>query len=139
MIGRMEIVKEFCFEAAHFLPTAPEGHRNRRLHGHSFKVKVAIRGVPHETHGWITDFATFESELRTIWSTVDHQTLNEIEGLSVPTLENIALWMARKLSGRLSGLARITVQRESCGEACVYELEGGTILDNTTPKVPNRL
>ena len=38
----MRIYKEFFFEAAHFLPSAPAGHPNARVHGHSFRVRVSI-------------------------------------------------------------------------------------------------
>ena len=39
---RMEIFKEFTFEAAHRLPNVPPGHKCARLHGHSFAVSVHI-------------------------------------------------------------------------------------------------
>ncbi|HEV7426648.1 MAG TPA: 6-carboxytetrahydropterin synthase, partial [Thermoanaerobaculia bacterium] len=29
----VELVKDFRFEAAHFLPHVPEGHKCRRMHG----------------------------------------------------------------------------------------------------------
>ncbi|MCW9040055.1 MAG: 6-carboxytetrahydropterin synthase, partial [Rhodospirillales bacterium] len=36
----MEIYKKFTFEAAHFLPNVPDGHKCGRLHGHSFEVTL---------------------------------------------------------------------------------------------------
>jgi 6-pyruvoyltetrahydropterin/6-carboxytetrahydropterin synthase len=42
----MRIYKEFTFEGAHFLPSAPEGHPNARIHGHSFRVRVTVDGEP---------------------------------------------------------------------------------------------
>ena len=44
----MRIYKEFTFEAAHFLPSAPPGHPNARVHGHSFRVRVTIDGEPDD-------------------------------------------------------------------------------------------
>ena len=41
----MEIYKEFTFDAAHRLPNAPAGHKCARLHGHSFRVAVHVRGA----------------------------------------------------------------------------------------------
>ena len=115
-----EIVKEFSFDAAHFLPTAPEGHPYRRLHGHSFRVEVALRGVPDPEKGWIIDFAEIEAAIATLHDRLDHRLLNEIDGLALPTLERITEWICRALAPSLPGLARVTVRRESVGESCTF-------------------
>ena len=44
MSARFHIVKEFGFEAAHTFAHKPAGHENTRVHGHSFKVEVALTG-----------------------------------------------------------------------------------------------
>ena len=40
----MEIFRVFQIEAAHYLPNVPEGHKCRRLHGHSFRIEVRVEG-----------------------------------------------------------------------------------------------
>jgi 6-pyruvoyltetrahydropterin/6-carboxytetrahydropterin synthase len=47
----MEISKKFFIEAAHQLPNVPEGHKCRRLHGHSFRVEILndIEGLENPT------------------------------------------------------------------------------------------
>ena len=40
----MEIFKEFTIEAAHSLPNVPVGHKCGRLHGHSFRIELHVRG-----------------------------------------------------------------------------------------------
>jgi 6-pyruvoyltetrahydropterin/6-carboxytetrahydropterin synthase len=116
----VEIVKEFGFDAAHFLPTAPEGHPYRRLHGHSFRVEVALQGVPDPASGWLVDFGVIEARFAELRQRLDHQLLNEIEGLGVPTLENLARWIYQQLAPALPALARVTVRRRSGGESCTY-------------------
>lgn len=115
-----EIVKEFRFDAAHFLPTAPEGHPYRRMHGHSFTVAVAVAGTPDPEQGWIVDFGVIEARLQTLRERLDHRLLNDIDGLALPTLERLAEWIYRALAPDLPGLAGITVKRESIGETCTY-------------------
>jgi len=44
--------------------------------------------------------------------------LNDVPGLEVPTLENIALWVAGQLQGKLNGLSVITLSRPSLNESC---------------------
>jgi 6-pyruvoyltetrahydropterin/6-carboxytetrahydropterin synthase len=116
----VEVVKEFRFEAAHFLPAAPEGHPYRRLHGHSFRVAVALCGVPDPASGWLVDFAVIEQALLRLRERLDHRLLNDIAGLAVPTLENLAAWIYRALASELPGLAHVTVSRDSVGESCRF-------------------
>ena len=51
---------------------------------------------------------------------LDHRLLNEVEGLTLPTLERISIWLWDRLHNRLPGLAEIEVARDSCHEGCVY-------------------
>jgi 6-pyruvoyltetrahydropterin/6-carboxytetrahydropterin synthase len=116
----IEITKEFRFDAAHFLPAAPEGHAYRRLHGHSFRVAVTIAGTPDPDAGWLVDFAEVERALLRLRERLDHHLLNEVPGLATPTLEHLARWIHRTLAPDLPGIAAVTVHRESAGESCTY-------------------
>jgi len=115
----MELRKTFQFEAAHFLPRLPESHKCRRLHGHSFKVEVAVQGLCHQTLGWVMDYADIAESVRPIWEKLDHSYLNEIPGLENPTSENIALWIWDRLKPRLPLLTEIVVA-ETCTARCIY-------------------
>jgi 6-pyruvoyltetrahydropterin/6-carboxytetrahydropterin synthase len=119
----VEIVKEFAFDAAHFLPTAAEGHPYRRIHGHSFTAEVALAGTPDPATGWLVDFAVIEAALTALRERLDHRMLNDVAGLGVPTLENLSAWIYRELDGVLPGLVRVTVRRPSSGERCTYRPE----------------
>jgi 6-pyruvoyltetrahydropterin/6-carboxytetrahydropterin synthase len=116
----MEIFKEISFEAAHHLPNVPEGHKCRRLHGHSFRVAIHVRGPADAQTGWVTDFADIKKAFEPIYEQLDHRYLNEIDGLENPTSEVIARWIWRRLKPRLPGLSKLVI-RETCTSGCVYE------------------
>ena len=116
---RMEIFKEFTFEAAHLLPNVPEGHKCRRLHGHSFRVAIYVAGTPGEQSGWIMDFSDIKAAFKPLHDVLDHPYLNDIPGLENPTSENLARWIWQKLQTALPGLSRVEV-RETCTSGCVY-------------------
>jgi 6-pyruvoyltetrahydropterin/6-carboxytetrahydropterin synthase len=116
----MRIYKEFTFEAAHFLPSAPPGHPNSRVHGHSFRVRVTLDGEPDETSGLVMHLDDVEAALADVHEALDHRFLNEVEGLSQPTLERTAMWLWDRLHNRLPGLAEIEIARDSCREGCIY-------------------
>lgn len=120
----MRVYKEFFFEAAHFLPSAPPGHPNARVHGHSFRVRVAVDGEPEKKTGILVHFDDLEDAVADARDALDHRMLNEVEGLKSPTLERIAMWLWDRLHNRLPGLAEIEVARDSCHEGCVYRGPG---------------
>jgi 6-pyruvoyltetrahydropterin/6-carboxytetrahydropterin synthase len=120
MTARMEISVEFNFDAAHCFAHEPEGHIYHRLHGHSFTVEVAIAGTPDAQTGFVVDFADLEDATAALRTQLDHTFLNEVPGLAVPSLENIALWVWERLCVQFPTLCRITVRRPSCRQTCVY-------------------
>jgi 6-pyruvoyltetrahydropterin/6-carboxytetrahydropterin synthase len=116
----ISITKEFRFDAAHYLPTAPAGHPNSRMHGHSFAVAVTLEGVPDALSGQIRDFAAIDAAVADVRERLDHHVLNEVEGLSLPTLERLSAWIFSALSPKLPELVSVTVRRDSLGEACTF-------------------
>src|SRR5215210_5178212 len=97
----MEIFKEFTIEAAHRLPNVPAGHKCGRLHGHSFRVEIYLKGSVREDSGWGMDFADIKEAFQPFYEQLDHNYLNEVPGLSNPTSENIARWIWRRLYPKL--------------------------------------
>jgi len=116
----MRIYKEFLFEAAHFLPSAPQGHPNSRIHGHSFRARIVIDGEPDGETGLVMHFDELARQIGDAREALDHRLLNEVEGLSVPTLERIAMWLWSRLQNRVPGLAEIHIARDTCHEGVIY-------------------
>ena len=109
----MDVFKEFTFEAAHRLPNVHSSHKCARLHGHSFRVEIHVRGPVGDSSGWVMDFADLKTAFQPLYDQLDHNYLNEIEGLSNPTSENLARWIWRRLRPSLPALCQVTV-RETC-------------------------
>jgi len=118
----MEIWRTFTLEAAHHLPNVPEGHKCRRLHGHSFRVDVHVSGPVGADTGWVMDFADVKAAFAPLHDALDHRYLNEIEGLENPTSENLARWIWARLKPTLPALSRIVV-KETCTSGCTYRGE----------------
>lgn len=115
----MDLFKDFTFEAAHRLPNVPPGHKCARLHGHSFRVRVWVSGPVQPDAGWVMDFAEIKRACGSVHDRLDHQYLNEIEGLGNPTSEILAQWIWKELSEALPTLSAVEV-RETCTSGCVY-------------------
>lgn len=115
----VSLTKTIDFEAAHWLPTFPQGHKCRRLHGHSFKVDVVVAGEVDEAQGYLLDFGELKQQLQPIRDQLDHHLLNDIEGLSNPTAEMLARWIYDRLKPALPLLTLVRV-RETCTSAAEY-------------------
>lgn len=116
----MRIYKDFLFEAAHFLPSAPPGHPNSRVHGHSFRARVTIEGEPDPQTGLVVHLGDVSDALETLREELDHRYLNDVDGLDQPTLERIAMWIWQRLAPSFPGLVEVAVVRDSCQEGCIY-------------------
>jgi 6-pyruvoyltetrahydropterin/6-carboxytetrahydropterin synthase len=115
----MEIYKEFTFESAHSLPKLPSGHKCSRIHGHSFRVRLYVKGDVDKSLGWIMDYSDIKEKFEPILDQLDHRYLNEVSGLENPTSENIAVWIWERTKQVLPKLSRVEI-KETCTTGCVY-------------------
>ena len=116
---RVRLVKTVEFEAAHRLPSFPEGHQCARMHGHSYKVDVVVAGEIPEGESYLIDYSVIKAAIEPIRARLDHRCLNDIEGLEDPTAEMLAKWIYDRLKSSLPILAEVHVW-ESDTSRCEY-------------------
>jgi 6-pyruvoyltetrahydropterin/6-carboxytetrahydropterin synthase len=118
---RMRLDVEFYFAAAHRLPRY-EGPCFR-MHGHNYKMFVAVEGEVDPRTGMIADFGVLKQVVQEqVLARVDHRNLNDI--LENPTAENIARWVWETLEPHLPGL--VEVRLYEIPDSCVtYRGQGG--------------
>ena len=78
----MKIWKEFHFDSAHLLPFLPDGHKCRRLHGHTFRVRVEVAGAIG-ADGLVMDFADIAAVVDPIIERLDQTIQRAMAGADV--------------------------------------------------------
>ncbi len=116
----MIIFKQFNFDAAHFLPNVPEGHKCKNVHGHTYRMTLFFEGEIDPHFGWVIDFADIKSGISPVIDLLDHTLLNDIEGLENPTCENIAVWIWDHIKPKIPLLSRIELF-ENLTSGAIYD------------------
>lgn len=94
----IEVFCEFEFSAAHALPLLPASHKCHRLHGHNYRVTVALEGDVDDSHAWIFDYADLDRIWRErVHAVLDHQNINEVLKNERTTSEFLAAWIADQI------------------------------------------
>ncbi|MBZ0263848.1 6-carboxytetrahydropterin synthase QueD [bacterium] len=113
-----QIKKSFRFNSAHYLPGAPDGHKCRNLHGHTYEVVIECRGTMDIEAGWVIDFGDISDIMRPLIKQLDHVVLNELEGLKYTTAEELCYWIWERTKPKLPSLISVVVHETptSCAE-----------------------
>jgi 6-pyruvoyltetrahydropterin/6-carboxytetrahydropterin synthase len=118
---RARLDVEFTFAAAHRLPRY-DGPCFR-MHGHNYRMFVALEGEVDPHSGMIVDFGKVQEVVREhVLARTDHRTLNDV--LDNPTAENIARWVYETLQPHLPGLCEVRLY-EIPGCCVTYRGAGG--------------
>jgi len=106
------IAKKFDFDAAHFLPLVEDGHKCKRMHGHTYVVEVICAG-PLDHRGMVLDYAEIAAAWKSLDALLDHRVLNEVPGLENPTTEVLAPWIVERLAPLIRQLVAVRVYESS--------------------------
>jgi 6-pyruvoyltetrahydropterin/6-carboxytetrahydropterin synthase len=137
----MEIMKEFSFEASHILPKHPG--KCSRLHGHSWKLRVHVKGEVNKDSGFVMDYADLKAAVQPIVDELDHRHLGSwyhpmfddafikenhfIKGLPFdfyPSSENLIVWIGREIDLRMNlhNWSKLELD-ETCTSKCILTRE----------------
>lgn len=102
------VVKEFQFDAAHFLPNHPG--KCKGFHGHTYKLQIGVSGEVNSETGMVVDFADLKEMVdESIIEHLDHKLLNSVGSFigdpeplksfpnRMPTAEMMVSWIATTL------------------------------------------
>jgi 6-pyruvoyltetrahydropterin/6-carboxytetrahydropterin synthase len=109
------------FSASHFYHNpqfTPEENRrifgkcnNPHGHGHNYMLEVTVKGPVNENSGFVMDLKQLKEIMnREVIDALDHRHLNyEVPEFKerIPTTENLAIAIWRRLEGKLDGGARL--------------------------------
>ncbi len=115
----MRVSCEFHYDSAHYLTEVPDGHKCARLHGHTYRLIVAVDG-PVRADGFVVDFADVKAAVVPLISQLDHYLLNDIPGLENPTVEIQLQWLWERIGLPLAELTLF----EGLTNSATYRGEG---------------
>ena len=109
------------FSSAHNL----RGYKGKceSLHGHNWKVEVALSARELDDCGMVMDFQKIKSYLEKELLSLDHKYLNKHPYFSKvnPTSENLAAYLYGRLKKKMPDLSSVTVWESDNSSATYYE------------------
>jgi len=102
-----EVTVEETFAAGHAL----RGYRGKceNVHGHNYRVQLAIEGPDLDPIGLLVDFVEVKTWIRGVVEYLDHRFINELPPFDAlnPSAENLAKYFYDQISGRLAPPLRL--------------------------------
>ena len=104
-----KLVQIIRFESARKLTKVPKDHPCSNLYGLAFKLEIHLEGEIDYSTGFVIDFNNIEKEFDSIRKHLDHNYLNDIEGLENPTSEILVEWIWNELKPKLEGVVKLVL------------------------------
>jgi 6-pyruvoyltetrahydropterin/6-carboxytetrahydropterin synthase len=110
------IWKEMTFDSALQLRHAPEGDPRRRIHGHTYTLRLHLHANLDQVMGWTVDFGDVKRLFDPIFKQLDHHPLHEMSGLNDTDIASLVRWIKGKAAPLLPQLDRIDLyETRGCG------------------------
>lgn len=124
---RVVLTKTYTIEAAHRALQC--GEAGRRLHGHSFRIEIAVEGEVQAGAGWLLDYGDISKAFAPLRAQLDHACLTDLDGLEDAPLPAIAAWIEQRLRPALPLLKHVRVFADTNPEFKPVRLEADPARD----------
>lgn len=116
---QFRIWKELRFEGALRLHQAPAGDRRRRLHGHSYLLRLHLSAPLDRVMGWTVDYGEVKALFGPVYDELDHHRLDQVElldGAGGSGTAGLVRWLHTRCVPLLPQLDRIDLlETPGCG------------------------
>lgn len=113
---RYRIWKELTLDSAVQLTRAPAGDPRRRIHGHTYTLRLHLNAPLDQVKGWTVDFGDVKEIFNPIFKRIDHQPLYELPGVGDTDAASLARWIKNETAPSLPQLDRIDLyETRGCG------------------------
>ena len=110
------IWKDQYFESAIQLERTSGNNSIRRLHGHSYLLRLHLSAPLDAMMGWTIDYGDVKELFNPIYKELDHHNLNTLPGLDNANIVNLLFWIRDRVAQNLPQLDRIDLyETTGCG------------------------
>ena len=113
---RYRIWKELSLDSSLRLKRAPDEDPRRRIHGHTYSLRLHLNAPIDQIMGWTIDFGDVKELFGPTFLELDHRPLHELAGLEDNDPASLARWIKNKVGPVLPQLDRIDLyETRGCG------------------------
>lgn len=119
------IWKEMTLDSAVRLARAPAGDVRRRVHGHTYTLRLHLHAALDAVMGWTIDFGDVKTLFAPIFARLDHHPLHELPGVADNDTASLVRWIRAQASPLLPVLDRIDLyETRGCGAILGWAEDG---------------
>ena len=79
------------------------------MYGLAFKLEIHVEGKIDSKTGFVVDFSEIEDNFEPLKKKLDHNYLNDLEGLENPTSEVLVEWIWENLKPKVGNLVKLVL------------------------------
>jgi 6-pyruvoyltetrahydropterin/6-carboxytetrahydropterin synthase len=113
---RYRIWKEMSMDSAVRLARAPSDDVRRRIHGHTYGMRLHLDAPLDKVLGWTVDFGDVKDLFTPVFNRLDNQPLYELPGVEDNDVASLLRWIKGEAEKLLPSLSRLDLyETRGCG------------------------